>query len=52
MGIKLGGFIREIYYGKLWEFLNEVLEYVDIVYIVFYFRGYIDSIYFMNSVGF
>lgn len=36
----------------MWEFLNEVLEYVDIVYIFSYLCGYIDIIYFLYLVGF
>ena len=51
MGTKLGGFIRETHYGKLWEFSNEVLEHADTAYTASYLRGHTDSTYFTNPAG-
>lgn len=48
---KLGGFVRETHYGKLWEFSNEVLEHADTAYTAAFLRGHTDSTYFTNPAG-
>ena len=51
MAIKLGGFVKETHYGKLWAFSNEVLQYADTAYTAEYLRGHTDSTYFMHPAG-
>ena len=51
VGAKLGGFVRETHYGKLWEFSNEVMEHADTAYTASYLRGHTDSTYFTSPAG-
>lgn len=51
MATKLGGFVRETHYGKLWEFSNEVMEHADTAYTADYLRGHVDGTYFTNPAG-
>ena len=48
---RLGGFVKETHYGKLWEFSNEVMEHADTAYTSDYLRGHTDSTYFSHPAG-
>ncbi|XP_068762138.1 trimethyllysine dioxygenase, mitochondrial-like [Montipora capricornis] len=51
IAIRLGGFVKETHYGKMWEFSNEVLEHADTAYTSSYLRGHTDTTYFSHPVG-
>ncbi|XP_029192287.2 trimethyllysine dioxygenase, mitochondrial-like [Acropora millepora] len=48
---RLGGFVKETHYGKIWEFSNEVMEHADTAYTSGYLRGHTDGTYFSHPVG-
>ena len=51
IAIRLGGFVKETHYGKVWEFSNEFLEHADTAYTSDYLRGHTDSTYFSHPAG-
>lgn len=51
VSVKLGGFVKETHYGKVWEFSNEVLEHPDTAYTSDYLRGHTDGTYFSHPAG-
>ena len=51
VSLKLGGFVKETHYGKVWEFSNEVMQHADTAYTSDFLRGHTDSTYFSHPAG-
>ena len=51
VSLKLGGFVKETHYGKVWEFSNEVMQHADTAYTSDFLRGHTDGTYFSHPAG-